>query len=92
MIEVNNIHKSFGDSYILKGVSTTFEKGKTNLIIGQSGSGKTVFLKILLGLYTPDSGTIAYDGTNYSDLTLDERSNLRAKMGMVFKVVRFLIR
>ena len=50
MIEVKNLHKSFGDAHILKGVTTTFEKGKTNLIIGQSGSGKTVFLKCLLGL------------------------------------------
>ncbi len=85
MIEVNDIHKSFGDAHILKGISTTFEKGKTNLIIGQSGSGKTVFLKTLLGLHTPDQGTIVYDGTNYSDLTPDEKSNLRAKMGMVFQ-------
>ncbi|MGC1633641.1 MAG: ATP-binding cassette domain-containing protein [Gelidibacter sp.] len=85
MIEVNDIHKSFGDIEILKGISTTFEKGKTNLIIGQSGSGKTVFLKTLLGLHIPDKGTITYDGTNYSDLTPDEKSNLRAKMGMVFQ-------
>ena len=85
MIEVNDIHKSFGDAHILKGISTTFEKGKTNLIIGQSGSGKTVFLKTLLGLHIPDEGTIKYDGTNYSDLTSDEKSDLRAKMGMVFQ-------
>ena len=58
MIEVDNIHKSFGDSHILKGVSTNFETGKTNLIIGQSGSGKTVFLKCLLGLFKPEKGTI----------------------------------
>ncbi len=85
MIEVNDIHKSFGDSEILKGISATFEKGKTNLIIGQSGSGKTVFLKTLLGLFTPDKGAILYDGTDYSDLTPDEKSDLRAKMGMVFQ-------
>lgn len=85
MIEVNDIHKSFGDSEILKGISATFEKGKTNLIIGQSGSGKTVFLKTLLGLFTPDEGAIIYDGTDYSDLTADEKSDLRAKMGMVFQ-------
>lgn len=85
MIEVNNIHKSFGDSEILKGISTTFEKGKTNLVIGQSGSGKTVFLKTLLGLFTPDHGSIIYDGTDYSDLTSDEKSDLRSKMGMVFQ-------
>ncbi|HUH28106.1 ABC transporter ATP-binding protein [Gelidibacter sp.] len=85
MIEVNDIHKSFGDSKILKGISTTFEKGKTNLVIGQSGSGKTVFLKTLLGLFTPDQGSIIYDGTDYSDLTPDEKSDLRSKMGMVFQ-------
>lgn len=85
MIKVNNIHKSFGDTKILKGISTVFEKGKTNLIIGQSGSGKTVFLKTLLGLFTPDEGSIIYDGTDYSELTSDEKSDLRSKMGMVFQ-------
>ena len=62
MIEVKNLHKSFGDAHILKGISTTFDKGKTNLIIGQSGSGKTVFLKCLLGLFDYEKGSIAYDG------------------------------
>ena len=85
MIEVKDIHKSFGDSEILKGITTTFEKGKTNLIIGQSGSGKTVFLKCLLGLFTPEKGTINYDGKPYSEFTPDERSDLRAEMGMVFQ-------
>ncbi|TDU33799.1 phospholipid/cholesterol/gamma-HCH transport system ATP-binding protein [Gelidibacter sediminis] len=85
MIEVNDIHKSFGDSKILKGITTVFDKGKTNLIIGQSGSGKTVFLKTLLGLYTPEQGSIVYDGRNYSDLSSDEKSDLRAEMGMVFQ-------
>lgn len=85
MIEVNNIHKSFGDNEILKGISTKFEKGKTNLVIGQSGSGKTVFLKTLLGLFTPDQGSIIYDGSDYSNLSTDEKSTLRSKMGMVFQ-------
>jgi len=85
MIEVNNIEKSFGDAHILKGISTTFEKGKTSLVIGQSGSGKTVFLKCLLGLFTPESGTISYDGKIYAQLSDDEKRNLRAKMGMVFQ-------
>ncbi len=85
MIEVNDIHKSFGDAYILKGISTTFEKGKTNLIIGQSGSGKTVFLKCLLGLFETDKGTISYDGKIYSELSKDEKRDLRAEMGMVFQ-------
>ncbi|TYB75747.1 ABC transporter ATP-binding protein [Bizionia myxarmorum] len=85
MIEVKGIHKSFGDSHILKGISTSFEKGKTSLVIGQSGSGKTVFLKCLLGLFTPDEGTISYDGKIYSELSDDQRSELRAEMGMVFQ-------
>lgn len=85
MIEVNDIHKSFGDTEVLKGISTTFEKGKTNLIIGESGSGKTVFLKCLLGLYVPDKGTISYDGQVYSELSEDDKRELRSKMGMVFQ-------
>lgn len=85
MIEVHNLHKSFGESHVLKGISTTFEKGKTNLIIGQSGSGKTVFIKCLLGLFKPDEGTINYDGRIYSELGPRERSDLRQEMGMVFQ-------
>ncbi len=85
MIVVENLEKSFGDTKILKGISTSFEKGKTNLIIGQSGSGKTVFLKCLLGLFTPDGGTISYDGKIYSDLSDNEKRDLRADMGMVFQ-------
>ena len=85
MIEVQDIHKSFGDAHILKGISTTFEKGKTSLVIGQSGSGKTVFLKCLLGLFNPEQGSISYDGKVYSNLTDDEKRDLRAEMGMVFQ-------
>ncbi|WP_299325247.1 ABC transporter ATP-binding protein [uncultured Maribacter sp.] len=85
MIEVRDIHKSFGDAHILKGVTTTFEKGKTNLIIGQSGSGKTVFLKCLLGLFIPEEGGIVYDGKLYADLTDNEKRDLRQEMGMVFQ-------
>ena len=85
MIEVKNLHKSFGDSHILKGISTTFEKGKTNLIIGQSGSGKTVFLKCLLGLFPYEKGSIIYEGRVYNNLTEDEKRDLRAEIGMVFQ-------
>ena len=85
MIEVKDLHKSFGDAHILKGISTTFEKGKTNLIIGQSGSGKTVFLKCLLGLFDYEEGCIAYDGQIFAQLTEDEKRNMRAKIGMVFQ-------
>ena len=85
MIQVENLRKSFNGVEVLKGISTTFEKGKTNLIIGQSGSGKTVFLKSLLGLFTPDSGDIIYDGVKYADMKRKEQVVLRQKMGMVFQ-------
>lgn len=85
MIEVKNLHKSFGDAHILKGINTAFEKGKTNLIIGQSGSGKTVFLKCLLGLFNYEQGSIAYDGKIFSKLTEDEKRDIRAQIGMVFQ-------
>jgi len=85
MIEVDHIHKSFGDAHVLKGISTNFDQGKTNLVIGQSGSGKTVFLKCLLGLFEPEQGDIRYSGKSYSDLSNDERRDLRQDMGMVFQ-------
>ena len=85
MIEVKNLHKSFGDAHILKGISTSFENGKTSLVIGQSGSGKTVFLKCLLGLFTPEEGSISYDGKIYSELDTDQKRELRSEMGMVFQ-------
>ncbi|MCX7548704.1 ATP-binding cassette domain-containing protein [Xanthomarina sp. F1114] len=85
MIEVKNIHKSFGDAHILKGISTTFEKGKTSLVIGQSGSGKTVFLKCLLGLFQPEEGSILYDGSIYSEMNTDQKRHLRSEIGMVFQ-------
>ncbi|UUC46917.1 ABC transporter ATP-binding protein [Flavobacterium cerinum] len=85
MIEVKDIEKSFGDTKVLKGISTVFDTGKTNLIIGQSGSGKTVLLKSLLGIHTPDKGTISFDGRIYSDLTNDQKRDLRTEIGMVFQ-------
>ncbi len=85
MIEVKNLHKSFSGVEVLKGINTTFEKGKTNLIIGQSGSGKTVFLKCLLGLFDYEEGSISYDGKIFSQLSEDEKRNLRAEIGMVFQ-------
>lgn len=85
MIEVNNIQKSFDGTQVLKGISTTFETGKTNLIIGQSGSGKTVMLKTLLGIHTPDSGIISFDGRVSTELTSSERRELRTEIGMVFQ-------
>jgi len=85
MIEVNDIHKSFEGVEVLKGITTCFDKGKTNLIIGQSGSGKTVLIKCLLGLITPEEGTISYNGKVYSELSGDEQRDLRQEMGMVFQ-------
>jgi len=85
MIIVKDLHKSFGDAHILKGINTTFEKGKTNLIIGQSGSGKTVLLKCLLGLFTHEGGSISYEGRRFSKLSEDEKRDLRADIGMVFQ-------
>ena len=85
MIVVNNLEKTFGNQKVLKGITTSFEAGKTNLIIGQSGSGKTVFLKSLLGIHTPETGTIEFDGRIYSHLTDDEKRELRTEIGMVFQ-------
>ena len=85
MIEVKNLHKSFGNTEVLKGISTLFEKGKTNLIIGQSGSGKTVFIKRLLGLYNYEDGVISYDGKVFSELSEDQKRDLRSDIGMVFQ-------
>ena len=85
MIEIKNIEKSFGESKVLKGVSTIFETGKTNLIIGQSGSGKTVLLKSLLGIHSPEVGIISFDGRIYSDLSAEDKRELRTEIGMVFQ-------
>ena len=85
MIEVEHLKKSFGEVEVLKGISTIFETGKTNLIIGQSGSGKTVLIKCLLGIYGHDSGTISFDGRRYESLSLDEKRTLRTEIGMVFQ-------
>ncbi len=85
MIEVQGLHKSFEGKAVLKNITTTFERGKTNLIIGQSGSGKTVFLKSLIGLITPEQGKIAYDGVCLLELERNEQRELRKAMGMVFQ-------
>lgn len=85
MITVNNLHKSFDGTEILKGISTVFEQGKTNLIIGQSGSGKTVFLKSLLGLHTPEEGTISFHDKIYQNLSKADKRKLRVQIGMVFQ-------
>ncbi|PQJ82526.1 ABC transporter ATP-binding protein [Polaribacter glomeratus] len=85
MIEVKDLHKGFGDVQVLKGISTTFHPGKTSLIIGQSGSGKTVFLKTLIGLHTPEKGTISFDGRISTKFTIEEKRQWRQEIGMVFQ-------
>ena len=85
MIEVKDLHKGFGDVKVLKGITATFEPGKTSLIIGQSGSGKTVFLKSLIGLHTPEKGTISFDGRINTAFTENEKQQWRQEIGMVFQ-------
>ncbi len=85
MIKVDNVHKSFGEEEILKGISTTFLKGKTNLIIGQSGSGKTVLLKCLIGLFKPEKGRIYYEDKAIQDMDEEEQRVLREEIGMLFQ-------
>ena len=85
MIEARNISKSFGDREVPKDVSVRFDPGKTNLIIGQSGSGKTVLMKCVVGLFDVDSGEVDYDGRIYSSMRLKEKRNLRKELGMLFQ-------
>lgn len=85
MIEVKDIKKSFGDKEVLKGISAKMEAGKTNLIIGTSGSGKTVFIKCMIGLFKPDEGEILYNGTNLLKMDEQELKDLRQQVGMLFQ-------
>lgn len=85
MIEARNISKTFADLKVLENVSAVFEKGKNNLIIGQSGSGKTVFMKCLVGLLEVDSGYILYNDRNFSKMNSNERKVLRREIGMLFQ-------
>ena len=85
MIEVKNLCKSFDGRDVLKDISTVFEDGKTNLIIGQSGSGKTVLIKNLVGLFEPTSGQILYDGRDFVQMSKEEKVRMRREMGMIFQ-------
>lgn len=85
MIEVKDLEKSFDGRVVLKGINIVFEPGKTNLIIGRSGSGKTVLLKNLVGLLRPTKGQILYDGRDLTRMSKDEMKNLRKEMGMIFQ-------
>ena len=85
MIEIRDITKSFGEQAVLKGISATFREGKCNLVIGKSGSGKTVTLKTMVGLVEPDSGDILYDGRSFTHMTFKERKAIRREIGMLFQ-------
>jgi phospholipid/cholesterol/gamma-HCH transport system ATP-binding protein len=85
MIEAQNINKTFGENHVLKNVTCSFEKGKTNLIIGQSGSGKTVLMKCLVGLFEVDTGVVSYDNRNFTTMNFEQRKTLRQEIGMLFQ-------
>lgn len=85
MITVNHITKSFEGRVVLEDISAVFDTGKTNLIIGQSGSGKTVLLKSIVGLHEVDSGSIMYDDTCFNDLNFNEKKSIRQHVGMIFQ-------
>ncbi len=85
MIEVQNIVKSFGDKTVLNGIDASFEKGKTNLIIGSSGTGKSVLLKNIVGLIRPDEGQVLYDGRNFTHGDKNLQTEIRREIGMLFQ-------
>lgn len=85
MIEIKSLNKSFNGVKVLSDISVTFETGKTNLIIGRSGSGKTVLLKSIVGLHEIDSGDIWFDGTPFNRLDFGEKKKIRSDMGMLFQ-------
>ena len=91
MIEVKELTKSFGDKLVLENLSTTFSSGKINLIIGRSGSGKTVAIKSMLGLHSIDSGGIYFDNRNFSIMNDNEKKKIRKEIGMVFQGGALLI-
>ena len=85
MIELKHVYKSFDDKDVLIDINATFEDGKTNLIIGQSGSGKTVLMKNIVGLFTPTKGEILYDGRNFVQMSKHDKILMRREMGMIFQ-------
>lgn len=85
MIEVKDIHKSFGSNEVLQGISGTFKPGLTNLIIGGSGSGKTTLLKCMIGLHKPEIGNVLYDGREFLTMNFEERIEIRKEIGMLFQ-------
>lgn len=85
MIEIKDIHKSFGDNEVLQGISGKFEAGVTNLIIGGSGSGKTTLLKCMIGLHHPEKGNVEYDGREFTVMNFEEKIEIRKEIGMLFQ-------
>ncbi len=85
MIRAENIKKQFGDTVVLKGIDTFFEQGKTNLLIGRSGAGKTVFMKILVGLLEPTEGRVWYDDIDFTSLNKSQKKEIRKQIGMLFQ-------
>jgi phospholipid/cholesterol/gamma-HCH transport system ATP-binding protein len=85
VIEIIDIKKNFGSQQVLKGITATFEAGKCNLIIGKSGSGKTVTLKCMVGLFEPDEGDIQFDGRSITQMNFNERKVIRRELGMLFQ-------
>ena len=85
MIDIRGLYKSFEDKTVLSNINASFENGKTNLIIGQSGSGKTVLMKCIVGLLTPEKGEVLYDGRNLVLMGKKEKKMLRKEMGMIFQ-------
>ncbi len=85
MIETKDIHKTFGDNAVLKGISASFKPGVNNLIIGGSGSGKTTLLKCIVGLHEPTKGKVLFDGENFTDMDFEQRVPIRTHIGMLFQ-------
>ena len=85
MIGIKNIVKSFGDNHVLKDISCVFEKGKSNLLIGASGSGKTTITKCIVGLHEVDSGEVLYNGKNFSTMNVNQRKEIRREIGFMFQ-------
>src|SRR5688500_11528164 len=85
MVEIHNIHKSFNGVKVLNGISGEFEPGKTNLLLGASGTGKSVLLQCIVGLIKPDIGSITYDGKVFTNNKLDLKQEIRRKIGMLFQ-------
>ncbi|HWK56594.1 MAG TPA: ATP-binding cassette domain-containing protein [Parapedobacter sp.] len=85
MIEVQNIHKSFGDNHVLRGIDAKFEPGRISLIIGGSGSGKSTLLKCMVGLHRPEQGRVLYQGEDFTRMDFEDRIPIRKEIGMLFQ-------